>query len=303
MKIKSIALTLLGTAALTACMPTSEKTTTAPQETPFNNIVDSLSYVLGMGYSASIEDLQMVLDNSGSDSAFVNQLIQGVQDGVRGGDKEKLAYFIGLRSGMNMRTEIIEEAESQLYGEDTTKHLNIENFITGFLDVTKNKFNFKVNGEVMYPAQAGNYVRGILNMKFIELQKGTYPKEYKENNEYILKKAQESGIDSLPSGILYKVITPGKGPKPSKGNIITIDYEGRLIDGTVITKSFSTTDVAVSKGIIDFPGFEMMVTNMPLGAEWEAYIPWKYCYGAHGNSDLIPPFSNIIFKVKLHNIK
>ena len=245
----------------------------------------------------------MVLENSGSDSAYVGQLLNGIQDGVRGGDKEKLAYFIGLRSGMNMRTEIIDEAESQLYGEDTTQHLNIENFITGFLDVTQKKFDFKVNGAVMYPDQAGNYVRSILNMKFIELQKSTYPKEYQANNEFILQKAQESGIDSLPSGILYKVIEPGKGPKPSKGNIVSIDYEGRLIDGTVITKSFAVTDVAVSNGIIDFPGFEMMVTNMPLGAEWEAYIPWKYCYGAHGNSDIIPPFSNIIFKVKLHNIK
>ena len=303
MKIKSIALTLLSATALTACSLQKGNQQAENQEATFSNIVDSLSYVLGMGYSASIQELQMVLENSGSDSVFVEQLLNGIQDGVRGGDKEKLAYFIGLRSGMNMRTEIIDEAESQLYGEDTTQHLNIENFIAGFLDVTKKKFDFKVNGQVMYPDQAGNYVRNILNMKFIELQKSTYPKEYQANNEYLLQKAKESGIDSLSNGILYKVIEPGKGPKPTKGNIVSIEYEGKLIDGTVITKSFAVTDVAVSNGIFDFPGFEMMITNMPLGAEWEGYIPWKYTYGAHGNSDIIPPFSNIIFKVKLHNIK
>ena len=302
MKMKSIALILFSAAAFTAC--TGEGGDKGEvKAAKFDNTVDSLSYVLGMGYSAPIEELEMVLTNSGSDRAFVEQLLKGIKDGVRGGDKEKLAYFIGLRSGMNMRTEIIGEAEAQLFGGDTTKHLNIDNFIAGFLDVTKNKLDFKVNGDVLLPRNAADYVQCILDKTYIETQQKEYSKEYDANMAFMIEKSHEVGIDSLDCGIFYRKIQAGKGPKPSEGNIVSIEYEGRLIDGTVITKSHAITDVAVKNGIIDFPGFTMMVTNMPLGAEWEAYIPWTLCYGAHGNSDIIPPFSNIIFKVKLHNIK
>ena len=302
MKIKSVALILFGAAALTACTNGSGDNTDkgAPA---FNNVVDSLSYALGMGYSAPQEEMQMVLTNSGSDKEFVEQLLKGVKDGVNGGDKEKLAYFIGLQAGMNMRADIIAEAERQIFGEDTTQHLNLDNFVAGFEDVAHNKFDFKVNGQILMPKQAADYVQEIINTANLEVMSKEYGKELEANNAFMAEKAKEAGIDSLDCGILYKVIKPGKGPKPSVGNMVSIEYEGRLIDGKIITKSHAITDVAVENGIINFPGFTMMVTNMPLDSEWEAYIPWQLGYGAHGYSDEIPPFSNIIFRVKLHNIK
>lgn len=302
MKIKSIALILLGATVMTACTDGSvnQKEKEAPT---FNNVVDSLSYALGLGYSAPKAEMGMVLTNSGSDEAFVEQLLEGIKDGVNGGDKEKLAYFIGLQAGMNMRTEIIQEAERQIFGEDTTQHLNIDNYMAGFRDVVYNKHDFKVNGTPLMPEQAADYVKEVIERATVNMMSKEYGKELKANDDFMSEKAKEPGIKALDNGILYKEIKPGNGPKPSEGNLVSIEYEGRLIDGKVITKSYAITDVAVKNGIINFPGFTMMMTNMPLNAEWEAYIPWKYCYGPHGYSDEIPPFSNIIFKVKLYNIK
>ena len=302
MKIKSIALILFGAAAMTACTDGSVNKT--GKEAPaFNNVIDSLSYALGLGYSAPMEEMQMVLENSGSDREFVEKLLDGVKDGVNGGNKEKLAYFIGLQAGMNMRNDIILEAERQIFGTDTIQHLNLDNYIAGFRDVVYNKHNFKVNGQALLPGQAAEYVKEVIDKASMEMMSQQYGDLLKANNDFMVAKAKEPGIDSLESGILYKVINPGKGPKPSEGNKVSIEFEGRLIDGKMIVKSNAITDVMVKDGIMTFPGFEMMITNMPLNAEWEAYIPWKYCYGAHGYSDEIPPFSNIIFKVKLHDIK
>ena len=302
MKMKSIALILFGAAAMTACTGGSENK--AEKEVPaFNSVLDSLSYALGLGYSAPEAEMKMVLNNSGSDGAFVEQLLAGVEDGVNGGDKEKLAYFIGLQAGMNMRNDIIEEAERQIFGDDTTQHLNLDNFIAGFRDVVYNKHEFMVDSVVLMPKQAAGYVQEIIDKASFRVMSQKYSKEYEANEAFMAAKAKEAGIDSLDNGILYKVITPGKGPKPSEGNTVSIEYEGRLIDGKIITKSHAITDVMVKDGILNFPGFTMMVTNMPLNAEWEAYIPWMYCYGIHGYSDEIPPFSNIILKVKLHDIK
>lgn len=302
MKIKSIALMLFGVAAMSAC--TDGSVNQKEKESPtFNNVIDSLSYALGLGYSAPMEEMQMVLENSGSDKAFVEKLLEGVKDGVNGGDKEKLAYFIGLQAGMNMRNDIILEAERQIFGDDTIQHLNLDNYVAGFKDVVYDRHNFKVNGQALMPGQAAEYVKQVIDKASMDLMSQQYGDLLKANEDFLAAKAKEPGIDSLDNGILYKVIEPGKGPKPSEGNIVAIEYEGRLIDGKLITKSHAITDVKVKDGIINFPGFSMMLTNMPLNAEWEAYIPWNYCYGAHGYSDEIPPFSNIIFKVKLHDIK
>ena len=302
MKIKSIALILFGAAAMTAC--TNGGVNQKEKEVPtFNNVIDSLSYALGLGYSAPEAEMKMVLTNSGSDAAFVEQLLEGVEDGVNGVDKEQLAYVIGLQAGMNMRSDIITEAERQIFGEDTTQHLNLDNYMAGFRDVVYNKHDFMVDSVVLMPQHAAQYVKEVIEKASFRVMSQKYSKELEANNAFMEAKAKEADIDSLDNGILYKVIQPGKGPKPSEGNKVSIEYEGRLIDGKMIVKSHAITDVMVKDGIINFPGFTMLMTNMPLNAEWEAYIPWNYCYGIHGYSDEIPPFSNIIFKVKLLDIK
>jgi FKBP-type peptidyl-prolyl cis-trans isomerase len=302
MKIKSFALILFGAAALAAC--TGKGDSDAAQGTPkFETPIDSLSYALGMGYSASQEEMGMVLTNAGSDKAFVDQLLQGVKDGINGGDKAKLAYYVGLQAGMNMRRDIIAEAEARLFGMDSLRHLNLDNFLAGFEDVVNKNFHFKVNGEILLPDMAANYVQTAIEKVNLERACREYRKEFEASKAFWAAKVKEPGVDSLESGIYYKVIQPGKGPKPSEQNIVSIEYEGRLTDGTVITKSHAITDVAVRNGIIDIPGFTIVMTNMPLNAEWEAYIPWSLAYGTEGYSDAIPPFSDLIFRIKLHNIK
>ena len=251
MKIKSFALILFGAAALAAC--TGKGDSDAAQGTPkFETPIDSLSYALGMGYSASQEEMGMVLTNAGSDK------------------------------GMNMRRDIIAEAEARLFGMDSLRHLNLDNFLAGFEDVVNKNFHFKVNGEILLPDMAANYVQTAIEKVNLERACREYRKEFEASKAFWAAKVKEPGVDSLESGIYYKVIQPGKGPKPSEQNIVSIEYEGRLTDGTVITKSHAITDVAVRNGIIDIPGFTIVMTNMPLNAEWEAYIPLSLAYGTEG---------------------
>lgn len=301
MKTKFIAL-LLFCVGLVACTEKDGDKANHPAA-QFNTNIDSLSYALGMGYSASKAELEMILDKSGSDKAFIEQLLKGVKDGISDANKEELAYYIGLEAGVNMRSQIIEVAEEQLFGDDSTQQLNIDNFIAGFCDVIDGKQDFKVNGAVLEPAMATDYVQQTIDQIRLDRFTRRYPKERKASDDFFRQIAQEKGIDSLDCGIYYKVLKKGRGPKPTIGNIVSIEYEGKLIDGTLITTSHAITDVAVKDGIINFLGFTDMVTNMPLGSEWIGYIPWQLCYGPEGYSDMIPPFSSIIFKVKLYNIK
>ena len=49
-------------------------------------------------------------------------------------------------------------------------------------------------------------------------------------------------------------------------------------------------------------GWKEALKLMPVGSEWELYIPQEKGYGAREMAN-IPPFSTLVFKVELLNIK
>ena len=310
MKTKSIVLVLLCT-LLAACggsgKEDSEKKDSIAsyleQRATFNTVVDSLSYALGAGYSDTRRDLTRMLPRLGSDPKYFEEYLQGVLDGIKDPKNETYAYEIGLKAGIELRTGVYNEAEAMLFGNDTTQHLNLNNFIAGFIDWMEGNYDFKVDGRLLRQEETGAYVQQLIDSCSVVYMRKTNEKEYQANEAFLQKMKDEPGVKALDNGILYRVIKPGRGPKPSDGNIVSIEFEGALIDSTLITKSHAITDVAVKNGILHFPGFTEMVTNMPVGAEWIGYIPWNLCFGPQGYSDVIPPFSNIVLRVKLYNIK
>jgi FKBP-type peptidyl-prolyl cis-trans isomerase FklB len=111
------------------------------------------------------------------------------------------------------------------------------------------------------------------------------------------------GVVALPDGLQYKVIKAGKGAKPSDTDVVTVQYEGRLIDGTV----FDSSDK--HGGSIDFPvgqvipGWVEALKLMQPGATWELFIPSDLAYGEAGAPPAIGPNETLIFKVSLVNFK
>ena len=81
-----------------------------------------------------------------------------------------------------------------------------------------------------------------------------------------------------------------------------MEYEGKLTDGKVFDASANhsqgenrTIAMPVGNAI---PGFNEALTNMPMGSEWEIIIPYDQAYNDQGNQ-VIPAFSNLIFRIKL----
>ena len=127
----------------------------------------------------------------------------------------------------------------------------------------------------------------------------------KAANDYIQKIAKEEGVKALEGGVFYKVLTEGNGEKPAANATAMVTYEGRLIDGTVFDSSLQRSpDKPVGmpvQGVIE--GMRTALMAMPVGSEWEIYIPYDKAYGEAGQGEAIPPFSTLIFKVKLVEIK
>jgi FKBP-type peptidyl-prolyl cis-trans isomerase FklB len=111
------------------------------------------------------------------------------------------------------------------------------------------------------------------------------------------------GVVTLPSGLEYKVIASGTGPKPTTEDTVLCNYRGTLINGKEFdasTKHGGPTEIPVG-GVIK--GWTEALQLMPVGSKWELYIPSDLAYGPRQAGPDIGPSSTLIFEVELVSIK
>jgi FKBP-type peptidyl-prolyl cis-trans isomerase FklB len=113
----------------------------------------------------------------------------------------------------------------------------------------------------------------------------------------------KQGVITLPSGLQYKILTAGTGPKPLKSDTVTVNYAGTLIDGTEFDSSYKRGEPATFPvgGVIS--GWTEALQLMPVGSTWELYIPANLAYGENGAPPAIGANETLIFKVELLNTK
>jgi FKBP-type peptidyl-prolyl cis-trans isomerase FkpA len=127
------------------------------------------------------------------------------------------------------------------------------------------------------------------------------PKEtsMSEQQTFLDNKAKEDGVIATGSGLLYRVVREGTGPKPSANNVVRVHYRGALIDGKEFDSSYKRNEPA------EFPlnrviaGWTEGVQLMAEGATYEFYIPAKLGYGDRGAGRDIPGGATLIFTVEL----
>ena len=123
-----------------------------------------------------------------------------------------------------------------------------------------------------------------------------------EGEAFLVANAEKEGVVALPSGLQYKILTAGTGPKPSETDTVTVHYRGRLLDGTEFDSSYSRNQPASFPLNQVIPGWTEGVQLMSEGAKWEFYIPAELAYGP-GGSGKIGPNSTLIFEVELIKAK
>lgn len=126
---------------------------------------------------------------------------------------------------------------------------------------------------------------------------------YKASEAFMANIENQPGVKPLGGGVFYKELVAGNGPKPTQDSKVRVNYEGRLIDGTVFDSSYERGQAATFPvgGVIQ--GWQIALKAMPVGSTWEVYIPQYYAYGANGSGEKIPPYSALVFKVELLGIE
>lgn len=121
--------------------------------------------------------------------------------------------------------------------------------------------------------------------------------------KFLEENAKKDGVVTTASGLQYKVIKQGDGPTPTASDVVSVHYEGRLVDGTVFDSSIqrgSPIDLPVS-GVIK--GWVEALQLMHVGEKIELFIPSDLAYADQSPSPAIPPNSVLVFDLELLSIK
>jgi len=195
--------------------------------------------------------------------------------------KQKVSYSIGLDIGNNFKQNAIDiDADKLLLG--------IKDALSGAKPKLTEEEIRAVMMQFQQDRQSAQSKVGAAN-----LEKG---KKFLEANK------KKPGVVVLPDGLQYKIITQGKGSKPSATDKVTVNYKGTLIDGTEFDSSYKRGQPASFpvNGVIK--GWTEILQLMPVGSKWEVYIPAELAYGERGAGGSIGPNETLIFTIELLSI-
>jgi FKBP-type peptidyl-prolyl cis-trans isomerase len=125
----------------------------------------------------------------------------------------------------------------------------------------------------------------------------------KEGEAYQAANKTKEGVVTLPSGLQYKVLTQGTGPKPTSSDKVVCNYRGTLIDGTEFDSSYKRGQPATFpvSGVIK--GWTEALQLMPVGSKWQLVVPSELAYADRGAGKDIGPNATLIFEVELISIE
>jgi FKBP-type peptidyl-prolyl cis-trans isomerase FklB len=191
---------------------------------------------------------------------------------------DSLSYALGMNVASSLKQN----------GFDS---LRLEVFLQAMEDVMVK------NHVVMDATTSNNTVNAYVKQKKEAVVKAAKEKEV----EFLTKNAQRKDVKVLPSGLQYRVLQQGTGPKPVDGQKVTTHYKGTLLDGTVFDSSIDRGQPATFglNGVIR--GWTEILKMMPVGSKYEVFIPFDLAYGERAMGK-IQPYSTLIFEIELLEI-
>lgn len=134
-------------------------------------------------------------------------------------------------------------------------------------------------------------------------QKAVAAKNAKQSKAFLAKMAKKKGVKTTKDGLEYKVLKKGTGPQPTVNDVVTVNYKGKLPDGTVFDSSYKRGKPATFPVKEVIPGWSEALQLMHVGGRYRLFIPPKLAYGAQGAGNKIGPNQVLIFDVHLMGIK
>jgi len=148
----------------------------------------------------------------------------------------------------------------------------------------------------------GLAVAGVMALVGLSAQAADSALSVQANTAFLAANLKKPGVTATPSGLQYRVIHTGYGKRPHATDLVTVNYKGTLINGTVFdaTEPGLPAQFTVNKLI---PGWTEALQLMREGDEWEIVIPSNLAYGARGAGGTIPPDQTLVFDLTLISVR
>ena len=124
-----------------------------------------------------------------------------------------------------------------------------------------------------------------------------------EGEAFLTANKSKEGVVTLPSGLQYKILTAGTGPKPASSDSVVCNYRGTLINGTEFDSSYKRGQPATFGVGQVIKGWTEALQLMPVGSKWQLFVPSSLAYGERGAGAEIGPNATLIFEVELLSIQ
>jgi len=125
----------------------------------------------------------------------------------------------------------------------------------------------------------------------------------KEGESFLAANKGKEGVVTLPSGLQYKILKEGTGPKPTATDSVVCNYRGTLINGTEFDSSYKRGQPATFPVTGVIKGWTEALQLMPVGSKWQLFIPSDLAYGERGPAPEIGSNATLIFEVELLSIE
>lgn len=192
---------------------------------------------------------------------------------------DSVSYAIGIDIASNIKKSGFED-------------INPDAIAKGFADIYDET-------ELLMDAQAANtYVMAYFN----KARERKTAKNLEEATSWLEENKGKDGVITTESGLQYKVIVEGTGPKPMETDKVKVNYKGTLTDGREFDASQVGTPAEFRvNGVIK--GWIEALQLMPVGSKWELYVSPELAYGANPRQGgIIEPNHMLIFEIELLEI-
>jgi FKBP-type peptidyl-prolyl cis-trans isomerase len=215
----------------------------------------------------------------------------------------------GKSSLKNANLKSKEDSLSYAFGIVNYNALTTDSLLLDPMIVAKAMIDGKEGKPLMADDIARSYIMGCISKreaikatKKAETDKVKFKDYIDQNEAFLAKNKEKTGVSTTASGLQYEVIKMGAGPKPTAQNTVKVHYIGTLIDGTEFDSSVKRNEPATFpvSGVI--PGWTEALQLMPVGSKFKLCLPASIAYGATGAGEIIKPYSTLIFDVELLEI-
>ena len=183
---------------------------------------------------------------------------------------------------------------------ETLKDLNIAAFVQGLQEASQGKAASLTDEEM---SNALNQYKKRLESKQLTEFQELAQKNQQAGQAFLADNAKQPNIVTTQSGLQYQVLEQGKGKSPKATSTVKVNYEGRLLDGTVFDSSIARHHPIEFKLNQVIAGWTEGVQTMKEGGKSRFFIPANLAYGEVGAGDAIGPNSTLIFDIELLEVK